>query len=925
MAPRHLPRVPAFPIVGEKSIVTLLGTGLSIPASIQDDCPLIGKMAPEINLPDHLGRRCSLHATIALGRPIILFFFPLAGSPHCTKESCMFRDALGLTPIFSELQAIVIGISQDPPIRSKRFVDEHHLGYRILHDENRETMEAYGVQRTWLGLIDQRCTFIIDPSGTVRAMAQGVFDADGHVLFAEKWLIRLEHELSQRSRTLLAYEEDKNRSLMADPSGKGLDGWTRFTYGENNSASSGGIDATPRHGAASMISKKGQSISPYAQGRTVNAPKLNNFNGTFERVPKSQGEAATLEPVSATANISTSSSSSTKSDKNIWKHWKSVFQQLSSADDKPPPLVLSRNWPSDEVNGHAGNGKAQSIRSSRKSFSGGSAPGLPRSRSSSRLKDLGKASLRRGSLAAASSTKDSVSNKHTHERSSSNDIPSVPPLFATLEAQNAALAANQKSASHTVDSENSDRDASTGGTDGSLSSHISTAQTSLMGTSSHGSLRYGSNNGTPALANGNQNYQLARPAVLSEVLMPGEVLDLQQGPLPAIIKPLESQIQSIDSNTRIPPAPLTKSTNRPVVRKPAPSHLFTNDVVAVENERSITTPPRPPRRSSRFAQIPTSTSSAASSIMTHAEPPSDVPQDEGEGTHDDEEYVRQNDDGVIQVLDQPTNQIEQPVNLQPAQSTLPRNGTKMNSNPSTPRMRGTPEDEGFSSSEMKPSRSSQQSLRAMRHRSASITDGIYRISTPTLSDAAEVNDDREIESSLSPRPRSNRTSENGAYVAGREARLRRPMAPPKDIPILTRQLSKSSLSDHSSNQHDGFSTSASPPGSDIGTVQRVVRKANLRSEQPIIVPSAKITANSIGDVPPRPAPPIPTIAFGARDGNNGMVNGIDQFGEPVSYSHHSTNASSISSFKGFTDPEEMRRPSVSSMGTFGRRGSDAVE
>ena len=182
MAPRHLPRVSAFPIVGEKSIITLLGTGLSIPASVQDDCPLIGKMAPEINLPDHLGRRCSLHATIALGRPIILFFFPLAGSPHCTKESCMFRDALGLTPIFSELQAIVIGISQDPPTRSKRFVDEHHLGYRILHDEKRQTMEAYGVQRAMFGLIDQRCTFIIDPSGTIRAMVQGVMDADGHVL-----------------------------------------------------------------------------------------------------------------------------------------------------------------------------------------------------------------------------------------------------------------------------------------------------------------------------------------------------------------------------------------------------------------------------------------------------------------------------------------------------------------------------------------------------------------------------------------------------------------------------------------------------------------------------------------------------------------------------------------------------------------------
>jgi len=101
-------------------------------------------------------------------------FFPLAGSPHCTKESCLFRDAIELTPIFSDLQAIVIGISQDPPERSKKFVEEHHLGYRILHDEKRKAMELYGVSRTMLGMVDMRSTFIIDPSGVVRGVAEGV-------------------------------------------------------------------------------------------------------------------------------------------------------------------------------------------------------------------------------------------------------------------------------------------------------------------------------------------------------------------------------------------------------------------------------------------------------------------------------------------------------------------------------------------------------------------------------------------------------------------------------------------------------------------------------------------------------------------------------------------------------------------------------
>ena len=79
-----------------------------------------------------------------------------------------------MTPIFSDLQAIVIGISQDPPHRAKKFVEEHRLGYRILYDEKRRVMEAFGVGRTTFGLVDNRATFIIDPSGIVRGLAEGV-------------------------------------------------------------------------------------------------------------------------------------------------------------------------------------------------------------------------------------------------------------------------------------------------------------------------------------------------------------------------------------------------------------------------------------------------------------------------------------------------------------------------------------------------------------------------------------------------------------------------------------------------------------------------------------------------------------------------------------------------------------------------------
>lgn len=254
----HLPRVPAFPISGEGSILTLAGAALKIPAK-ERDSPLIGQLAPEILAKDHLGRPVSLHATIELGRPIVLYFFPLAGSPHCTKESCSFRDAVGTSPIFNDLNAVVIGISQDPPNRSRKFVDEHHLGFRILHDENRQIMDAWGVGRGLLGLIDGRCTFIIDHEGVVRGMLDGVWDYQGHRAFAEKWLVRIEHELSGRERFYIEHEADD--SVACDEETRNV----RVIYGDSTPAR--GIAMAPRFGAASAAAVKSQyqATSPAPQ------------------------------------------------------------------------------------------------------------------------------------------------------------------------------------------------------------------------------------------------------------------------------------------------------------------------------------------------------------------------------------------------------------------------------------------------------------------------------------------------------------------------------------------------------------------------------------------------------------------------------------------------------------------------------------
>ncbi|EST05041.1 Alkyl hydroperoxide reductase subunit C/ Thiol specific antioxidant [Kalmanozyma brasiliensis GHG001] len=269
----HLPRVSAFPIAAERSIITAAGAALHIPAK-EKASPLIGQLAPEIVAQDHLGREVSLHSTISLGRPIVLYFFPLAGSPHCTKESCSFRDAVGTSPVFNDLNAVVIGISQDPPSRSRRFVDEHHLGFRILHDENRQIMDAWGVGRGLMGLIDGRCTFIIDQDGVVRAMLDGVWDYKGHRDFAEKWLCRIEHELSGRERFYVEHEADE--SVACDEMTRNV----RVVYGEV--VPGRGIATAPRFGAAPAATKGKSSKSTTAESSAI----ARSSSAEGEKVPR---------------------------------------------------------------------------------------------------------------------------------------------------------------------------------------------------------------------------------------------------------------------------------------------------------------------------------------------------------------------------------------------------------------------------------------------------------------------------------------------------------------------------------------------------------------------------------------------------------------------------------------------------------------
>lgn len=104
------------------------------------------------------------------GRPVVVFFYPKASTPGCTKEACAFRD---LRAGFEAAGVAVIGVSADSPRRQASFRDKHELGIPLLSDEQHVILEPWGVWqekrnygRTYMGIV--RSTFLFDADGVVR-------------------------------------------------------------------------------------------------------------------------------------------------------------------------------------------------------------------------------------------------------------------------------------------------------------------------------------------------------------------------------------------------------------------------------------------------------------------------------------------------------------------------------------------------------------------------------------------------------------------------------------------------------------------------------------------------------------------------------------------------------------------------------------
>ncbi len=137
-----------------------------------------GDTAAEFELPDQTGRIRSLTSLLADG-PVVLFFYPAAMTPGCTKEACHFRD---LAAEFAAAGASRVGISTDPVAKQAKFSDIQRFDYPLLSDADGEVATQFGVKRGLLGKLMpvKRTTFVIDTDRRVLEVISSEISMDTH-------------------------------------------------------------------------------------------------------------------------------------------------------------------------------------------------------------------------------------------------------------------------------------------------------------------------------------------------------------------------------------------------------------------------------------------------------------------------------------------------------------------------------------------------------------------------------------------------------------------------------------------------------------------------------------------------------------------------------------------------------------------------
>ena len=156
----------------------------------------INNQAPEFCLPNQDDIEICLRDL--KGKWIVLYFYPKDSTPGCTTEACEFSEC---APDFSDLDAIILGVSADSTKKHRNFIEKQSLNITLLSDEETLMMQNYGVWqmkknygKEYMGIV--RTTLIINPNGVVKALWNNV-KVKGHVESVKNRLNELTQDLGK--------------------------------------------------------------------------------------------------------------------------------------------------------------------------------------------------------------------------------------------------------------------------------------------------------------------------------------------------------------------------------------------------------------------------------------------------------------------------------------------------------------------------------------------------------------------------------------------------------------------------------------------------------------------------------------------------------------------------------------------------------
>lgn len=137
----------------------------------------VGSTIPSFSLKDQFGKDFDINS-VKGKKNLVIYFYPKDDSPGCTKEACSFRDQF---EVFSEFDALVIGISAQSVKSHLDFANKYRLNYTLLSDEGNNVRKLFDVPTNFFGLLPGRVTYIANKAGKVVFIFNSQLQAEKYI------------------------------------------------------------------------------------------------------------------------------------------------------------------------------------------------------------------------------------------------------------------------------------------------------------------------------------------------------------------------------------------------------------------------------------------------------------------------------------------------------------------------------------------------------------------------------------------------------------------------------------------------------------------------------------------------------------------------------------------------------------------------